>query len=65
MENGTLKIFTTFGMIEIIVKDGQGNPLSLASGATATVSIPLGEIVGPNPPVMMTKSKLFCNAWNV
>jgi len=50
MENGSLKIFTTYGMIEIAAKDGEGDPLYLASGATATISIPLGEIAGTNPP---------------
>ena len=33
--DGSLMLFSTFGMIEVIVQDGEGNPLSLASGATA------------------------------
>ncbi len=49
-DNGSLKLFSTYGMIEIKVQDGEGNPLKLASGATATISIPVGEIVGTNPP---------------
>ena len=49
VDEGSLKLFSTYGMIEIIVQDGEGNPLNLASSATAGISIPVGEVVGSNP----------------
>ncbi|MBN1907014.1 MAG: hypothetical protein JW927_18190 [Deltaproteobacteria bacterium] len=48
-DNGSLKLFTTFGMIDITVEDVEGDPLNLRSGATASISIPLGDNVGDNP----------------
>ncbi len=49
-DGGSLKLFSTLGMIEIVVQDGEGNPLYLASGATASISIPVGALAGSNPP---------------
>ncbi|MGD9161347.1 MAG: hypothetical protein PVG39_23235, partial [Desulfobacteraceae bacterium] len=53
-DGGSLKLFSTFGMAEIIVRDTDGDPLYLASGSTATISIPLGAVTGTGPPATVT-----------
>lgn len=57
--DGSLKLFSTFGMLEIVAIDGKGDPLNLASGATASITIPLGDAAGTNPP--LTSSLWYYN----
>jgi len=50
VDGSSVKLFSTFGMIEIqAIDNAEGDPVYLKNGATAAISIPVGEIVGPNP----------------
>ncbi|NLD35991.1 MAG: hypothetical protein GX654_03900, partial [Desulfatiglans sp.] len=51
MVNGSLRLFSTYGILEIKVTTDNGNKiLSLAPGQTATISIPVGNIINVNDP---------------
>ncbi len=51
MVNGSLKLFSTYGILEIkVTTDGGNTKLSLGAGQTATISIPIGELVNVNDP---------------
>jgi hypothetical protein len=51
MDGGSLKLFSTYGILEIKVTTDNGNTkLNLAAGQTATISIPVGDLVNVNDP---------------
>ncbi|MFC1840448.1 hypothetical protein ACFL1N_12760, partial [Thermodesulfobacteriota bacterium] len=49
--DGSLRLFSTYGILEIKVTTDNGNtPLNLAAGQTAIISIPVGDLVNVNDP---------------
>ena len=51
MVNGSLKLFSTYGIIEVkVTTDGGNTKLNLGAGQTAAISIPVGDLVNVNDP---------------
>jgi hypothetical protein len=59
-DGGSLKLFSTYGILEIKVTTNNGNTkLNLAAGQTASISIPVGDLVNVNDPDFPTTVDLW------